>query len=75
MAPAQSPTRADAGPSPAVIPQPHLAFVNANLVDVRSGAVTANATVVVRSHVSVGAGASPAGAEVVDLKGRWTCRA
>lgn len=59
--------------SSAVIPQPHLALVNANVIDVRSGEVTANATVVVRDGkiVSVGSGAAPAGAEVIDLEGRY----
>jgi imidazolonepropionase-like amidohydrolase len=42
-------------------------------VDVRTGRVTANATVVLRDGkiASVGGGAAPAGAHVVDLKGKY----
>ncbi len=55
------------------IPQPHLALINANVIDVRTGNVTSNATVVVRDGaiVSVGSGAAPTGAEVIDLEGRY----
>jgi imidazolonepropionase-like amidohydrolase len=55
------------------IPQPHLALVRANVVDVRSGAITAKATVVLHDGkiASVGPGPAPAGAEVIDLEGRY----
>jgi imidazolonepropionase-like amidohydrolase len=55
------------------IPQPHLALVRASVVDVRSGAVTGNATIVLREGriASVGSGSPPAGAEVIDLEGRY----
>jgi imidazolonepropionase-like amidohydrolase len=51
-----------------------LALVNANIVNVRDGRVTMNATVVVRNGriESVAAGAAaPAGIRVLDLKGRY----
>lgn len=56
-----------------VIPQPHVAFANANVVDVRGGTIVRRAMVVVRDGkiVSVGPGAAPAGARVVDLKGKY----
>lgn len=61
------------GTSRAVIPQRHLALVHANVVDVRTGQITADATVVIRDGriQSVGAGSAPPGAEVLDLRGRW----
>ncbi len=70
---AQPAPRGEPGPSQTAIPQRFLALVNANVVDVRSGAITSAATIVVREGriVSVGSGAAPTGAEVVDLKGRW----
>lgn len=70
---AQPTPRGEPGPSATVIPQRFLAMVNANVVDVRDGRVTPAATIVVRDGriVSVGTGAAPAGAEVVDVKGRW----
>jgi len=54
-------------------PQPHLALVNGNVLDVRTGAIAADATVVVRDGkiVSMGPGPAPAGAEVIDLEGRY----
>jgi imidazolonepropionase-like amidohydrolase len=55
------------------LPQPHLALVRANVLDVRRGAVAENVTVVLREGkiVSVAAGDPPAGADVVDLEGRY----
>ena len=54
------------------LPQPHLALVNASVVDVRTGNVTSNATVVLRDGTieSVGTDAAPTGAEVIDVGGR-----
>jgi imidazolonepropionase-like amidohydrolase len=54
-----------------VLPQPHLALTNANVIDVRSGAVTEGATVVLRDGriESIGSGEAPSGAEVVDVTG------
>lgn len=56
-----------------VIEQPWLAFTNANVVDVRAGVILRSAVVVVRDGkiISVGAGAAPAGARVVDLRGKY----
>jgi imidazolonepropionase-like amidohydrolase len=56
-----------------VIPQPYLAFTNANVVDVRGGTIAHDAMVVVRDGriVSVGHGTVPAGAMVVDLRGKY----
>ena len=70
---AQPALRGEPGPSQTAIPQRFLALVNANVVDVRSGAITSAATIVVRDGriVSVGTGAAPTGAEVVNVKGRW----
>jgi len=54
-------------------PQPYLALVNGNVLDVRSGEITANATVVLRDGriLSIGPGSAPAGAEVINLEGRY----
>jgi imidazolonepropionase-like amidohydrolase len=54
-------------------PQPHLALVNGNVLDVRTGAIAAEATVVLRHGkiVSIGPGPAPAGAEVIDVEGRY----
>jgi imidazolonepropionase-like amidohydrolase len=51
--------------------QASLAIVHANVVDVRTGSVTSDATIVVRDGriVSVGSGAPPAGLKVVDAHG------
>ena len=59
---------------------PPLVIVNANLVNVRNGQVTANASIMIRNgriesmgsgpSTALGAGA-PAGARVVDLKGKY----
>jgi imidazolonepropionase-like amidohydrolase len=49
-----------------------LALIGANLVDVRTGRVVAGTTVVMRDGkiASVGAGAAPPGARVIDLAGK-----
>lgn len=49
------------------------ALVNANVVDVRDGRVTPNATIVLRDGriASIGAGPAPAGVRVLDLKGKY----
>lgn len=56
-----------------VLPQPHLAIVHANVIDVRSGEIEMDATVVLRDGkiASVGRGGAPEGAEVIDLEGRY----
>lgn len=50
-----------------------LALTNASVVNVRSGAITRGATVVLRGGriESAGAAAAPAGVRVIDLKGRY----
>ncbi|MBI2222964.1 MAG: amidohydrolase family protein [Acidobacteria bacterium] len=50
-----------------------LVLVNANLVDPRDGRIAARATVVIRGAriESVGSGAAPAGARVIDLGGKY----
>jgi imidazolonepropionase-like amidohydrolase len=50
-----------------------LALVNATVINVRDGRITANATIVMRDGriESVGAGAAPPGTRVVDLKGKY----
>jgi imidazolonepropionase-like amidohydrolase len=55
------------------IPQPHLALLHANVIDVRTGGITADATIVLRDGkiASIGPGPAPAGAEVIDLEGRY----
>src|ERR1051325_11816840 len=60
---------AQRGPGPIEV----IALINANVVNVRSGAIQRNATVVLRggSIESVGAGAAPAGARTIDLKNRY----
>src|SRR5689334_7796644 len=60
-----------AAPQPA--PDEPLALVNANVVDVRDGRVTANATIVVRDGriASIGSGAAPAAVRAIDLKGKY----
>jgi hypothetical protein len=49
-----------------------LAVVNANLVNVRDGRVTPNATIVIRNGrmESIASAAAPAGTQVRDLKGK-----
>ena len=58
---------------PAEPPAGRLVLVNANLVDVRDGRVTANATIAIRNGriESIGSGAAAAGARVLDLKGKY----
>jgi imidazolonepropionase-like amidohydrolase len=58
---------------PGVAPQEPIALINANVVDVRSGTIQANAAVVLRGGriESVGAGAAPAGVRAIDLRGRY----
>jgi imidazolonepropionase-like amidohydrolase len=58
---------------PAVPAAGALALIHANLLNVRDGRVTANATIVVRDGriESIGAGAAPAGVTVIDLKGKY----
>jgi imidazolonepropionase-like amidohydrolase len=50
-----------------------LALVNANVVDVRDGRVAPNATIVLRDGriASIGSSPAPAGARVVDLRGKY----
>jgi imidazolonepropionase-like amidohydrolase len=57
--------------SDGVLPQPFLALTNANVVDVRGGGILVDVTVVLRDGriESVGRGAPPAGADIVDLRG------
>jgi imidazolonepropionase-like amidohydrolase len=61
-----------AQPPSATVPEP-LALVNANVLNVRDGHVTANATVVLRNGriESLGAGGAPAGMKALDLKGKY----
>ncbi len=56
-----------------VAPQEPLSLTHASVVDVRTGAITRNATVVVRGGAieRVGSGPAPAGVAVLDLKGRY----
>ena len=56
-----------------VIPQPYLALMNANVLDVRTGNILSNTTVVLRDGVilSVGDGGAPSGAQAVDMKGLY----
>ena len=55
------------------IPQPQLALLHANVIDVRTGGITADATIVLRDGkiASIGPGPAPAGADVIDLEGRY----
>jgi imidazolonepropionase-like amidohydrolase len=50
-----------------------LALVNANLVNVRDGRVTTNATIMLRNGKieSIGSAAAPAGVRTLDLKGKY----
>ena len=58
---------------PGVPPQEAIALTNASVINVRTGAVARNATVVLRGGriESVGAGAAPAGVRAIDLRGRY----
>ena len=53
-------------------PEP-LALVNANVINVRDGRLTANATIVIRNGriESVGPGAAPPGVRTLDVKGKY----
>ncbi|HEX9164919.1 MAG TPA: hypothetical protein VF862_03355, partial [Gemmatimonadales bacterium] len=55
------------------IPQPHLALTGANVVDVASGVITRDVTVVLRGGriERIGPGPAPTGAEILDLGGRY----
>lgn len=55
------------------LPQPQMAFINANVVDVRAGVVKRNVTVIIEAGriVSVAAGAPPSTAQIIDLKGKY----
>jgi imidazolonepropionase-like amidohydrolase len=57
---------------PASVAEP-LALVNANLVNVRDGKITSNATIVLRGGriESIGAAAAPSGVKTLDLKGKY----
>ncbi|MBT5074000.1 MAG: amidohydrolase family protein [Kordiimonadaceae bacterium] len=57
----------------AVIPQRFMALTNANVVDVRSGNIIRDVTVVLKDGkiLSVGKGTPPSGAEVIDLRGYY----
>jgi imidazolonepropionase-like amidohydrolase len=60
-------------PRPATASSEPLALVNANLVNVRDGRVTANATIVMRNGRidTIGAGPAPAGIKSLDLRGKY----
>jgi len=61
------------GAAAQAIPQPHVALAHANVVDVTTGHIQRDVTLVLRDGriVSVGPGPAPAGAEVIDLGGRY----
>src|SRR5690349_4734610 len=50
-----------------------IALTNANVVNVRTGAIQRGVTVVIRGSTieSIGAAAAPAGARTIDLRGRY----
>jgi imidazolonepropionase-like amidohydrolase len=56
-----------------VLPQPVTALVHANVLDVRTGRIAQDATIVLRGGKieSIGVGAAPTGALVFDLAGRY----
>jgi imidazolonepropionase-like amidohydrolase len=59
---------------PAALPSNEpLALVNANLVNVRDGRISPNATIVLRNGKidAVASGAAPAGVRAIDLKGKY----
>ena len=60
---------AQRGPAPLDV----IALTNANVVNVRTGAIQRNATVILRggSIESIGAAGAPAGARVIDLHNRY----
>jgi imidazolonepropionase-like amidohydrolase len=53
-------------------PSRPIAIIHAQLLDVRTGSIQPDATIVVRDRIiaSVGSGAPPSGAEIVDARGR-----
>jgi len=57
----------------APLPRPDLALTHANVVDVTTGAITRNATVLVRNGriESIGGGSAPAGTQIIDLAGKY----
>jgi imidazolonepropionase-like amidohydrolase len=59
--------------SPATVPAEPLALIHANLVNVRDGSVSANATIVLRNGriETIGTAAAPAGVRTLDLKGKY----
>src|SRR5882672_7902296 len=59
-------------PAPASVAEP-LALVNANVINVRDGKITSNATIVLRGGKieTVGTGAAPSGVKTLDLKGKY----
>ncbi len=61
------------GQRSAVPPQDPIALTNASVVNVRTGAITRGATVVLRGGriESVGTGPAPAGVRALDLRGRY----
>jgi imidazolonepropionase-like amidohydrolase len=61
------------GAQPPATPDAPLAIVNANVVNVRDGRVTPNTTIVIRAGKieAIGSAGAPAGARVVDLKGKY----
>jgi len=61
-----------AQPVPAPLPEP-LALVNANIVNVRDGRITARATIVLRNGriESIAPGAAAAGVKTLDLQGKF----
>lgn len=58
---------------PPTPPNEPLALVNANVVNLRDGRVTPNATLVLRDGkiASIGSGAAPSGIRVLDLEGKY----
>lgn len=64
---------AQRGPAGPLGPPQPLALTNATVVNVRTGQIVANATIVIRNRKieSVGTGAAPAGLRSVDLKGKY----
>lgn len=56
-----------------VIPQPHLALTRANVVDVTTGTIARNVTVVLRGGriERIGSEPAPPGAEVLDVAGKY----
>ncbi|MCX5766837.1 MAG: amidohydrolase family protein [Gemmatimonadetes bacterium] len=57
----------------APMPRPDIAITHANVVDVATGTITRNATVVLHNGLiaSIGMGAAPAGATHIDLAGKY----